>query len=247
MGRRPLNSPRRQINSPRSQRRRNRDSCYLVLIQDFTKEAKKRRVVQSTVALGTLDESKPRQSPAHWQTYQYSRPVPPNLPPTHANVVRAQQARNSLWGKAQDIFRPVVQYHATRFIGEAKKPGDLVQTTKIMACGRLFNPSWVKLNDPAAVAYEELRCLTFVTSTEIGQIQLELSTMKVLCQELKQADARDFYRRNVDQLPTFAAVFRKLILVQPSSAMVERVFSMLENGIHDTQKSMLLAGWRFQL
>jgi len=178
--------------------------------------------------------------PATSQFINRQCPLPANLAPNHPDVVRAQQSRNVMWGKAQDIFRPVVAYHAKRFHDDAKSKGDLVQTTKIMSCGRLFNPSWVKLNNPSAASYNELSALNFVTPAEVGRMQQELVTMKVLCRGIVDVDARDFYRSNTAQLPTFTAVFRKLILVQPSSAMVERVFSILENSIHSTQRHMLL-------
>ena len=44
---------------------------------------------------------------------------------------------------------------------------------------------------------------------------------------------------NEAKLPNWASTFRKLILVQPSSAAVERVFSLLSNSFSKHQTSSL--------
>ena len=49
----------------------------------------------------------------------------------------------------------------------------------------------------------------------------------------------EWWRRNCGDLPIWSACARKVLLVQPSSAASERVFSMLKASFHDQQDNSL--------
>ena len=48
-----------------------------------------------------------------------------------------------------------------------------------------------------------------------------------------------FWKNSASTLPLWAAAVKKILVVQPSSAAVERVFSMLNNTFKDQQHNSL--------
>ena len=52
-------------------------------------------------------------------------------------------------------------------------------------------------------------------------------------------DCLKFWKSSESTLPQWAAAVKKILIVQPSSAAVERVFSMLNNAFKDKQQNSL--------
>ena len=52
-------------------------------------------------------------------------------------------------------------------------------------------------------------------------------------------DAQDWWERHMEDLPHWSTAFKLVLLVQPSSAAAERVFSLLQNSFSQRQSSSL--------
>ena len=56
---------------------------------------------------------------------------------------------------------------------------------------------------------------------------------------MKKVDILDWWGKNEELLPNWSTAAKKAVLVQPSSAASERVFSILNNSFGDRQNSSL--------
>jgi len=55
----------------------------------------------------------------------------------------------------------------------------------------------------------------------------------------EQFDPLEWWKLNADELPNWSSAARKVLLLQPSSAASERVFSLLKASFSDQQESSL--------
>ncbi len=104
---------------------------------------------------------------------------------------------------------------------------------------RLFCPSKVHEMQPDSAAVDSLLAFPFL-SNSIAALKGELPQYVAAAEDVNPThDPLEFWKRHEDTLPTWAAAARKVVLVQPSSAASERVFSLLNNSFGDRQQSSL--------
>ena len=87
----------------------------------------------------------------------------------------------------------------------------------------------------------------------LQRLQKELATYKAACIELPEDnDVLRWWRLKMKDLPSWALLLRKVLLLSPSSAAVERVFSILRRTFGQQQDvaladymrtSLFLQGW----
>ena len=95
---------------------------------------------------------------------------------------------------------------------------------------RLFSPHKLHIMQPDATAVDSLSAFPFLVDATSG-LKAELPTYL--------AKAADVRKANATELPCWSAAARKVLLVQPSSAASERVFSLLKASFGDQQDSTL--------
>lgn len=108
----------------------------------------------------------------------------------------------------------------------------------VQPCFRYFNDLFPESERPAAFA-----TFTFLSDAERESLEAETPKYRALSRDLAgDIDIADWWRRMSRELPNFASLAFNLMLTQPSSACVERCFSLLRTMLSDKQESMLEDG-----
>ena len=80
-------------------------------------------------------------------------------------------------------------------------------------------------------------CYYFVST--IPQLKEEFPAYVAASENTDPSKTREFWMNHKDQLPTWCSSYQKVMLVQPSSAASERVFSILNNSFTTKQQQSL--------
>ena len=163
---------------------------------------------------------------------------PLHLPSTLA-VARALAAGNHQhkvqWRDfAQECVVPAIAYFNAKF-GEG---GPLFQNLQAFRAARLFDPVKVAEMQPDANYVASLLSFPFVSEMEVEEMQTQLPHLLAACEDVRAANPSQWWKEHEAQFPMWSAVFKKVLLVQPSPA-AERVFSLLKNSFGRNQASAL--------
>ena len=121
------------------------------------------------------------------------------------------------------------------------KNTDLLIWIKVFKASRLFSPSKVFEIKPTASDIDNLKDIKFLNdSLIIAGLKEELPTYLVKVDDISSMiDILEWWKRNEAALLHWSAAAKKILLVQPSSAASERVFSLLDNLFGFKQNSSL--------
>ncbi len=116
-----------------------------------------------------------------------------------------------------------------------------VDTVRAFKAARIFSPSSVNAMQPGPAALEELRRIpAFDTDAIIGALQAELPAYLAAAEDVHaDVDILQWWGERRDELPAFSSAFEKILLIQPSSAAAERVFSLLQASFDHLQEDAL--------
>ena len=135
---------------------------------------------------------------------------------------------------AKSCIKPGYDYFYSKF------DCALLPVVDAFKAARLFNPA--KINDlkPDGSTVETLRAFKFLDNDRaINELSSELPLYLALSEDLSDAvDPLDWWERNSAKLPFWSRACKQVLLCQPSSASVERVFSLL-NHFNQQQQSAL--------
>ena len=160
----------------------------------------------------------------------------------HPNVIAVAQqlsagnsvAMSQFIQYAQSCIQPGLQYFTAQLGSSLKVP------LAAFKAARLLNPLKVAQMLPAASDVNDLSSFPFVTSTMLLNLKAELPSY------IAKADGVDpsfchlrWWKNNSSSLPHWSALARQVLLVQPSSAAAERVFSLLTSSFGEQQNSAL--------
>ena len=131
--------------------------------------------------------------------------------------------------------KPAYDYFNRKF-GE-----DLEVAVSAFKFARFFSPAKVVELIPTGNDLDKLHILPFLNSDIIiDQLKLELPKFLAAAKDISPTvDTIVWWKRHANDLPHWSKACKMLLLVQPSSAAVERVFSILLNSFTDTQRSWL--------
>ena len=106
---------------------------------------------------------------------------------------------------------------------------------------RLFSPQRVREMKPTASSVDQaLSCIPFLDASERDKLKEELPTYIARVADVdKDFDPLEWWKLNAPMLPYWSAAAKKILLVQPSSAAAERVFSLLKASFGEQQESSL--------
>lgn len=134
----------------------------------------------------------------------------------------------------RNCVQPGMQYFLARFTQDLKESVDAFKAA------HLFIPHRIVEIRPDSTAINSLTSFPFFDSDTISHLKEELPEYLTKATDVSsEMDTLEWWRRNEGNLPHWTSAFRKLLLVQPSSAAVERVFSLLRNTFSDHQGSAL--------
>ena len=106
---------------------------------------------------------------------------------------------------------------------------------------RFFSPQKMRDIQPDADAIDTLKTFPFLNSpTNLNELKEELPMYLAKVTDLNpKIECLDWWKENEHSLPCWAHAARKIFLVQPSSVVSERVFSLLNASFSSQQHSSL--------
>lgn len=132
---------------------------------------------------------------------------------------------------ATQCIRPAYQFYQDKFIH-----GPLQPLVMIFKSCRLFDPVKVKEMQPdTAAAVNALRCVPFFDADNVIQpLQRELAAYQALTDDIAgETNVLEWWSQHSEEIPSWTSACKQILLLQPSSAASERVFSLLQNSFNN--------------
>ena len=135
------------------------------------------------------------------------------------------------YAKAKECIKPGHDYFEAKLL-------QLHGTVSAFKAARIFNPLKVNFLKPDCSSFDTLRSFKFLDNDQLlDGLRSELPAYLTMAEDT--ADEVDFlvwWEQHAEKLPLWASACQKVLLRQPSSACVERVFSLLKQ-FNDKQQS----------
>ena len=143
---------------------------------------------------------------------------------------------NQLMAQAKACIRPGLNFYQRKFSVQFR------DTVRAFKAARFCCPVQVQALCLTSASLEELKNFPFVNNATIANLAQELPLyiaaadgVNVTCEE----DKVTWWAAHRDTLPHWYALVKKRLLIQPSSAAAERVYSLLSNAFMSQQDSAL--------
>lgn len=170
-------------------------------------------------------------------------PILPNvealLRGSEAEGVDGAQHAATLRRHVMDCLHDIRLYGTQQFYGDGeaiKFRGEL----DLFKAARIIDHSFVRQQPPDDITPDVLSIFPFVSDRDVTNLTAELPKyLNAATLARATYPVRSFWVDNRATLPSWYAVVEKLWLVQPSSAMMERVFSVLNNVFGKQQTTVL--------
>lgn len=122
-----------------------------------------------------------------------------------------------------------------------KFENDLHPVLEAFKAARFFSPHKVTELQPSATDINSLSVIPFLNYPEkLNDLKSELPTYLAAAEDISpQVDPVQWWKSHESSLPKWASACRLVLLMQPSSAAAERVFSILTNSFSHKQESSL--------
>ena len=158
----------------------------------------------------------------------------PNVDAIAAHIAAGDvQEEGELLQHAKICVQPGIAYYFEQISTNMKAS---LETFKV---ARLFSPFRLTEINPTVASIDALAAFPFLAS-EITALKQELPLYQAAAQDVDPSyDPLRFWKHHEGNLPTWAKAARHVLLVQPSSAASERVFSLLRNSFGERQNSSL--------
>jgi hypothetical protein len=150
---------------------------------------------------------------------------------------------SQLFTHAYSCVLPAFQYFSRVFF-DATTPNNFVSVLKIFESVSLFDPRKFAFYAPDSIG-ALLSRLPFVTPECLSLLLAESPLYHQICVSISaplisdELDMYLFFKINKARLPTWFSVSRRVALLIPSSASMERVFSVLNSMVGGDQSSLL--------
>ena len=143
------------------------------------------------------------------------------------NTVHEQQ----LITFAKECVKPVYHYFKQKF------DNDLQHLIGAFKAAQFFSPSRISALQPTTTDIDTLRCFPFFDTSKVDELKSELPYYMAAAGGVSSVvDVLEWWKEHEQELPHWAAAFKLIALVQPSSAACERVFSLLANSFSSNQE-----------
>ena len=105
---------------------------------------------------------------------------------------------------------------------------------------RLISPHNLQKIKPECASLTNLLVFPFITPSNLAELKEEFPKYVALTEEVSSDyTILNFWKDHAAAIPKWSNAARKILLLQPSSAAAERVFSVLNNSFGDQQLSSL--------
>lgn len=111
---------------------------------------------------------------------------------------------------------------------------------KAFKSARLFDPHFLNKANPESFALTGLSAIPFITENMLLALKEEYPLYMAAIEDLSSdCDILNFWKQYAANIPKWKEAAAKVLLLQPSSAAAERVFSLLKNSFGDQQLKSL--------
>ena len=157
----------------------------------------------------------------------------PNLVAIAGRIAANAHEERDLIEHAKQRVQPGIAYYFQQVSTNMK------QALEAFKAARLFSPFRLNEINPSVASLDALAAFPFLVS-EIPSLKKELPLYQTAAQDVDCSyDPLLFWKNNETGLPTWAKAAQQVLLVQPSSAASERVFSLLRNSFGERQNASL--------
>ena len=143
---------------------------------------------------------------------------------------------NQLVAQAKVCINPGFRFYQQKFSVQ------LHNTDRAFKAARLCCPMQLQALQPTAASVQERKKLSFITDEQVVQLVEELPNYLAMAGgaliETEEGKVQ-WWATHAVALPNWSAAVKKILLVQPSSALAERVFSLLQNASSKQQDAAL--------
>ena len=150
----------------------------------------------------------------------------PNLHAVVESIARGKNDSQLKWMRhARECIKPAIKYF------EEHLKADLMDIPlKAFKAARYFSPHYVKKIKPESADLSSLLNLPFITSSKLSELKDEFPKYYVLAAEVSSdISSLDFWKDHTASIQIWSNTAQNVLLLQPSSAAAERVFSVLNN------------------
>jgi len=180
------------------------------------------------LALTTYDEIRSLEAAITTATY-------PNLNLVITSLKLTEAEASLLRTQAKATVQPCFDYFRKKFIGTPTKKAQFQASVDVFKATRLFHPRNAPILLPKS--FSDLKSLPFITKDMLLTMEKELAKYVQLATDYPDPDMLAWWRRFGHEIPTWASATKKALLLQPTSASCERVFSHLNGMLSIRQKS----------
>ena len=164
-----------------------------------------------------------------------------NTPNVHG-VIRRLSSKMPTFQKSQNLFdyaRNCVQPGIDYF--QKQLTTNLKNSIAVFKAARLFSPHKLQVMQPEADVVNTLQCFPFLnSSSSLDGLKNDLPAYLAKATDVSESiSCTEWWKINEQSLPCWSGAAKKVLLVQPSSASAERVFSLLNNSFSPQQQSSL--------
>ena len=139
-----------------------------------------------------------------------------------------------LLSHGQQCVQPAIDYFNGQLASTLQCP------LAAFKAARFFSPQKMYDMQPNASCIDSLKLFPFYKTEEIERLKAELPLYLARASDVDTAiNPLLWWKRNASDLPCWAAAAQKVLLVQPSSAASERVFSLLNASFNQQQDRCL--------
>ena len=136
------------------------------------------------------------------------------------------------YGKS--CVKPGLDYFKEKFQGELKT------SVEIFKVAQFFVPSKIAEMAPSAEDLENLKVIPFMKEDVLESMKAEFSLYIAKASGVSaDIDILDWWGKHSEELVTWSSIAKDLVLIQPSSAAAERVFSILKSSFGPQQDHSL--------
>ena len=160
----------------------------------------------------------------------------PNVQAVVKSIAKGKTDLQLKWMKyARLCIKPALDYYKEHL------QADLMSVPlKAFKAARLFDPHYLNKTKPESVALNSLSTFTFVTENMLSALKEEYPLYVAATEDISlDCDTLMFWKQYANNIPKWKEVAAKILLLQPSSAAAERVFSLLKSSFRDQQLKSL--------
>ena len=158
----------------------------------------------------------------------------PNLAAVASQISSGNPRKeNELLQHAKSCVQPGISYFFQQLTTSMREP------LAAFKAARLFSPSKLSEMNPSVAALDSLTSFPFL-SPALPNLKAEFPLYAAAAEDIDpSSDPLLFWERHESDLPNWSRAAKQVLLVQPSSAASERVFSLLRNSFGERQNSAL--------